>query len=152
MHASPSIDFLRLNPAKNQDIPIPRYMTDQSAGMDVCAAIEEDLVLSPGRICLVPTGFAMALPDGFEAQIRPRSGLAVKHGIGIVNAPGTIDADYRGEVKIALINLGQESVTIKRGDRIAQMVIQHVYRAKINLVQRLEDTDRSTGGFGHTGR
>ena len=152
MHASPSIDFLRLNPDKNQDIPIPRYMTDQSAGMDVCAAIAEDLVLPPGRICLVPTGFAMALPDGFEAQIRPRSGLAVKHGIGIINAPGTIDADYRGEVKIALINLGQESVTIKRGDRIAQMVIQHVYRASINLVERLEDTDRSTGGFGHTGR
>jgi len=152
MHASPSIDFLRLNPDKNQDIPIPRYMTDQSAGMDVCAAIAEDLVLPPGRICLVPTGFAMALPDGFEAQIRPRSGLAVKHGIGIINAPGTIDADYRGEVKIALINLGQESVTIKRGDRIAQMVIQHVYRARINLVQRLDNTDRSTGGFGHTGR
>ena len=152
MHASPSIDFLRLNPDENQDIPIPRYMTDQSAGMDVCAAIAEDLILPPGRICLVPTGFAMALPDGFEAQIRPRSGLAVKHGIGIINAPGTIDADYRGEVKIALINLGQESVTIKRGDRIAQMVIQHVYRASINLVERLEDTDRSTGGFGHTGR
>ena len=152
MHASPSIDFLRLNPDENQDIPIPRYMTDQSAGMDVCAAIAEELVLPPGRICLVPTGFAMALPDGFEAQIRPRSGLAVKHGIGIINAPGTIDADYRGEVKIALINLGQESVTIKRGDRIAQMVIQHVYRASINLVERLEDTDRSTGGFGHTGR
>ena len=152
MHPSPSIDFLRLDPEKNLDIPLPRYLTAQSAGMDLCAALEEDLVLAPGRICLVPTGFAMALPDGFEAQIRPRSGLAVKHGIGIINAPGTIDADYRGEVKIALINLGQEPVTLKRGDRIAQMVIQQVYQAKLNVVSQLDDTDRSVGGFGHTGR
>jgi len=127
-------------------------MTAQSAGMDICAALEDDLVLAPGRICLAPTGFAMALPDGFEAQIRPRSGLAVKYGIGIINAPGTIDADYRGEVKIALINLGQESVTFKRGDRIAQMVIQKVYQARIDIVDRLDETDRSAGGFGHTGR
>ncbi|MBC2711990.1 MAG: dUTP diphosphatase [Desulfosarcina sp.] len=152
MNPSPSIDFLRLDPEKNQDIPLPRYMTAKSAGMDICAAIENNLVLAPGRICLVPTGIAMALPDGFEAQIRPRSGLAVKHGIGIINAPGTIDADYRGEVKIALINLGQEPVTIKRGDRIAQMVIQQVHQARINVVQRLDDTGRSSGGFGHTGR
>ncbi len=152
MHPSPSIDFLRLDPEKNQDIPLPRYMTTQSAGMDICAALEANLVLTPGRICLVPTGFAMALPDGFEAQIRPRSGLAVKHGIGIINAPGTIDADYRGEVKVALINLSQEPVTLKRGDRIAQMVIQQVYQARINVVQQLDDTDRSAGGFGHTGR
>jgi dUTP pyrophosphatase len=152
MHPSLSIDFLRLDPAKNQDIPLPRYMTAQSAGMDICAALDEDLVLAPGRICLVPTGFAMALPNGFEAQIRPRSGLAVKHGIGIINAPGTIDADYRGEVKIALINLGQEPVTLKRGERIAQMVIQQVYQARINVVERLDDTDRNRGGFGHTGR
>ena len=152
MHPSPSIDFLRLDPEKNLDIPLPRYLTAQSAGMDLCAALEEDLVLAPGRICLVPTGFAMALPDGFEAQIRPRSGLAVKHGIGIINAPGTIDADYRGEVKIALINLGQEPVTLKRGDRIAQMVIQQVYQAKLNVVSQIDDTDRSVGGFGHTGR
>lgn len=131
---------------------MPRYMTAQSAGMDVCAAIEDDLVLAPGRICLVATGFAMALPNGFEAQIRPRSGLAVKYGIGIINAPGTIDADYRGEVKVALINLGQESVTIKRGDRIAQMVIQQVCQARVNIVQQLDDTGRSAGGFGHTGR
>ncbi len=152
MHPSPCIEFLRLDPEKNQDIPLPRYMTAQSAGMDVCAVLEEDLLLDPGRICLVPTGFAMALPPGFEAQIRPRSGLAVKHGIGIINAPGTIDADYRGEVKIALINLGQEPVTVKRGDRIAQMVIQQVFQARIQIVQRLDDTDRSAGGFGHTGR
>lgn len=152
MHASPSIDFLRLDPEKNQDIPLPRYMTAQSSGMDICAALDDDLVLPPGRISLVPTGFAMALPNGFEAQIRPRSGLAVKHGISIINAPGTIDADYRGEVKIALINLGQEPVTLKRGDRIAQMVIQQVCQARINVVKQLDDTDRSVGGFGHTGR
>jgi dUTP pyrophosphatase len=152
MHPSPAIEFLKLNPDTDQDIPLPRYMTSQSAGMDICAALEADLVLAPSRIGLVPTGFAMALPEGFEAQIRPRSGLAVKHGIGIINSPGTIDADYRGEVKIALINLGQEPVTLKRGDRIAQMVIQRVYQARIHVVHRLDDTDRSAGGFGHTGR
>ncbi len=152
MNATPCIDFLRLEPEKNRDIPLPRYMTAQSAGMDVCAALDGPLTLAPGTICLVPTGFAMALPDGFEAQVRPRSGLAVKHGIGIINAPGTIDADYRGEVKIALINLGPETVTLNRGDRIAQMVIQQVYRARVNVVEQLDDTDRSAGGFGHTGR
>ena len=152
MHSTPIIDFIKLDPKKNKDVPLPRYMTANSAGMDICAVLEADLVLDPGRIGLVPTGFAMALPDGFEAQIRPRSGLAVNHGIGIINAPGTIDADYRGEVKIALINLGQESVTIKRGERIAQMVVQKVYQARINLVEQLDDTGRSTGGFGHTGR
>jgi dUTP pyrophosphatase len=152
MYPSPSIELLRLDPDNNQDIPLPRYMTAQSSGMDICAALNDDLVLAPGRIGLVPTGFAMALPDGFEAQIRPRSGLAVKHGISIINAPGTIDADYRGEVKIALINLGQEPVTLKRGDRIAQMVIQQVCQVRINVVEQLNDTDRSVGGFGHTGR
>ena len=152
MNSSLSIDFLRLDPEKNKDIPLPRYMTAQSAGMDIHAALEEDLVLAPGRICLVPTGFAMALPDGFEAQIRPRSGLAVKYGISIVNAPGTIDADYRGEVKIGLINLGPQPVTLRRGDRIAQMVVQRVVQARINEVEALEETDRSSGGFGHTGR
>jgi len=152
MHPSPSIDLLRLDPDNNQDLPLPRYMTAQSSGMDICAALTDDLVLAPGRISLVPAGFAMALPDGFEAQIRPRSGLAVKHGITIINAPGTIDADYRGEVKVALINLGQEAVTLKRGDRIAQMVIQQVCQVRINVVEQLNDTDRSVGGFGHTGR
>lgn len=152
MNASLSIDFLRLDPDKNQDIPLPRYMTAQSAGMDIHAALEEDLVLDPGRISLVPTGFAMALPSGFEAQIRPRSGLAVQYGITIINAPGTIDADYRGEVKIGLINLGLQPVTLKRGDRIAQMVVQRVVQARINEVEALEETDRNAGGFGHTGR
>ena len=152
MNATPSIDLLRLDPEKNRDIPLPRYMTAQSAGMDICAALEDELELSPGQIHLVPTGFAMALPDGFEAQIRPRSGLAVKHGLTIINAPGTIDADYRGEVKIALINLGPEPVILQRGDRIAQMVIQQVFQARVNVVAKLDETDRSAGGFGHTGR
>ena len=152
MHSTPRIDFLKLDPLKDKDLPLPRYMTPNSAGMDICAALDDELVLDPGRIGLVPTGFAMALPEGFEAQIRPRSGLAVKHGIGIINAPGTIDADYRGEVKIALINLGQEPVIIRRGERIAQMVIQKVYQARINPVDQLDETHRSTGGFGHTGR
>jgi len=152
MNATPSIDFLRLDPEKNRDIPLPRYITAQSAGMDICAALDDELELSPGQIHLVPTGFAMALPDGFEAQIRPRSGLAVKHGLAIINAPGTIDADYRGEVKIALINLGSEPVTLQRGDRIAQMVIQQVFQARVNVVAKLDETDRSAGGFGHTGR
>jgi dUTP pyrophosphatase len=152
MTSSLSIDFLRLDPEKNKDIPLPCYMTAQSAGMDIHAALEDDFVLAPGRIVLVPTGFAMALPGGFEAQIRPRSGLAVKYGITIVNTPGTIDADYRGEVKIGLINLGPQPVTLRRGDRIAQMVVQRVVQARINEVDALEETDRSSGGFGHTGR
>ena len=119
--------------------------------MDVRAAVTEPLILEPGSISLVPTGFAMALPRGFEAQIRPRSGLAVKYGLGIINSPGTIDADYRGEVKIALINFGKASYTLHRGDRIAQMVIKRCYHAKPVIVERLDDTERSSGGFGHTG-
>jgi dUTP pyrophosphatase len=152
VNVTPVIEFLRLDPEKDKDIPLPRYMTAQSAGMDICAALDNALELSPGQIRLIPTGFAMALPDGYEAQIRPRSGLAVKHGLTIINAPGTIDADYRGEVKIGLINLGSEAVILKRGERIAQMIIQQVCRARVQVAQKLNDTDRSTGGFGHTGR
>jgi dUTP pyrophosphatase len=126
-------------------------MTPHSAGMDICAAIENELVLEKGQIALLSTGFAVALPPGFEAQIRPRSGLAVKHGIGLVNSPGTIDADYRGEVKIAVINLGKTAYTVHRGDRIAQMVIQKVYQADLQEVKALDETRRNTGGFGHTG-
>jgi len=126
-------------------------MTAQSAGLDICAAVEKELVLARGQVTLVPTGFAMALPAGYEAQIRPRSGLAVKHGIGLINSPGTIDADYRGEVKIALINLGPEAYTVRRGQRIAQMIIQRIYRAELQPVKRLDSTPRGTGGFGHTG-
>ena len=141
----------RLRLEEDTDISLPRYMTPHASGMDICAAIKEPIVLPPGEIVLVATGFSMAIPPGFEAQIRPRSGLAVKHGIGIVNAPGTIDADYRGEVRIALINFGKNPYTIKRGDRIAQMIIQKVYRVEMEEVETLEETARNTGGFGHTG-
>ncbi len=126
-------------------------MTPHSAGMDLCAAVSEPTILTPGDIALIPTGFAIALPDGYEAQIRPRSGLAVKHGIGLINSPGTIDADYRGEVKIALINHGKTDFTINRGDRIAQMVIHQVCQARIAIVDELETSKRDSGGFGHTG-
>jgi dUTP pyrophosphatase len=147
----PTIAFLRLRPEADADIPLPRYMTAQAAGMDIHAAVEAPLILKMREIALVPTGFAMALPEGYEAQIRPRSGLAVKHGIGLINSPGTIDADYRGEVKIALINLGPCSYTIMRGDRIAQMVIQKVCRVRWEVVEDLSPTERHQGGFGHTG-
>ncbi len=146
-----AIEILRLNPDEDADIPLPRYMTDHAAGMDICAAVSEPLRIEPGRIALVPTGLAVAIPPGFEAQIRPRSGLAVKHGIGLINAPGTIDADYRGEVKIAVINLGSAPYTVRRGDRIAQMIIQRVFTARLVPVARLSDTERSGGGFGSTG-
>jgi len=127
-------------------------MTPKAAGMDICAAIEKDLVLGKGAIALIPTGFAVAIPEGFEIQIRPRSGLAVNHGIGLINSPGTIDADYRGEIKIAVINLGGKKYTVKRGDRIAQMIIKRVYQARLKVVEQLDETDRNSGGFGHTGR
>lgn len=145
------VKFRRLAPGPNSDLQLPRYMTEEAAGMDVCAGVEQDVVLKPGSIKLIPTGFAMAVPKGYEAQIRPRSGLAVKHGISLINTPGTIDSDYRGEVKIAVINLGGDSFTIRRGDRIAQMLIKKVYHARVEVVEELEETDRNTGGFGHTG-
>jgi dUTP pyrophosphatase len=151
MDPIPLIQFLRLRPNLDADISLPRYMTPQSAGMDICAALENDVVLETGEIALLPTGFAVAIPEGFEAQIRPRSGLAVKHGIGLINSPGTIDADYRGEVKIAVINLGTEPYIFKRGDRVAQMVIKRVYQARLKVVDKLDETERNTGGFGHTG-
>ncbi|MCK4620556.1 MAG: dUTP diphosphatase [Desulfobacterales bacterium] len=127
-------------------------MTPQSAGMDIYAAVKKDIVLEKGEIALIPTGFAIAIPEGFEAQIRPRSGLAVKHGIGLINSPGTIDSDYRGEVMIPAINLGTKKYTLKRGDRIAQMLIKRVYHARIEVVEQLDKTVRDTGGFGHTGK
>jgi dUTP pyrophosphatase len=148
----PVIRIMRLRPEQDADLPLPRYMTPEAAGMDICAAVGQDTLLEKGQITLLPTGFALALPPGYEAQIRPRSGLAVKHGIGMINSPGTIDADYRGEVLIAVINLGPAAYTVRRGDRIAQMVIQRVHQARLEEVGRLEATDRSTGGFGHTGR
>jgi len=152
MNTSPVIKIVRLHPDTDSDIPLPRYMTSQSAGMDLCAAIKEDLILNKGELTLIPTGFAIALPQGFEAQIRPRSGLAIKHGIGLINSPGTIDTDYRGEIKIAVINLGVKPYTFRRGDRIAQMIIKKVYFARLEIVEELDETKRNTGGFGHTGK
>ncbi|MBW1866992.1 MAG: dUTP diphosphatase [Deltaproteobacteria bacterium] len=151
-NSNPVIRFLKLRPDADTDIPMPRYMTPLAAGMDICAAMEDETTLAPGAIRLIPTGFAMALPPGFEAQIRPRSGLAVKHGISLVNSPGTIDADYRGEVKIALINLGNADYTVRRGERIAQMIIHRAYQARLEIADKLDETDRSGGGFGHTGK
>jgi dUTP pyrophosphatase len=146
-----TVEFKKLSPERDQDIQLPRYMTPYSAGMDICAAVTNTLVIEPGDIALVPTGFAMALPKGFEAQIRPRSGLAVKHGITVVNAPGTIDCDYRGEVKVGLINLGKAAYAIERGKRIAQMIIGRVYQAQVKEVDGLDITERNSGGFGSTG-
>ncbi len=145
------IQFVKLNPEKDADIPLPRYMSEQAAGMDICIAIDGDLTLAAGKIALLPTGFRMSITPGFEAQIRPRSGLASRHGIGLINSPGTIDSDYRGEVKLAVINLGGEDYTFKRGDRVAQMVISKVYQARVHQVDALDDTTRGQGGFGHTG-
>lgn len=133
-------------------LPLPQYMTDGAAGMDLYAAVETTEILNPGEIKLVPAGISIALPQGYEAQIRPRSGLALKHGITMVNTPGTIDADYRGEIGLILTNLGQAPFTINRGDRIAQMVINEVVRAQFVEVENLEDTERNSGGFGSTGR
>jgi dUTP pyrophosphatase len=146
------VRICRLHPQKDADIPLPRYMTSGSAGMDISIAIDSPYVLAAGDIGLLPTGFAIALPPGYEAQIRPRSGLAVKHGIGLINAPGTIDSDYRGEVKIAVINFGRSSYTFQRGDRVAQMVIARAWQVRVKLVDSLAATDRSSGGFGHTGK
>jgi len=146
------LQLKRLHPEQDSDIPLPRYMTPHAAGMDICAAIDDPLTLSPGSIALVPTGFAMALPHGYEAQVRPRSGLAVKHGLTVINSPGTIDSDYRGEVKVGLINLGPVAYTLRRGQRIAQMVIQRVAHAQVWVVVELDDTQRNGGGFGSTGR
>lgn len=133
------------------DVPLPRYETDGAAGMDMAAAVDEPVTLAPGERALIPCGFSLALPEGYEAQVRPRSGLAVRHGISMVNAPGTIDSDYRGEVKVPLINLGQEPFTITRRMRIAQMVVAPVLRVEWDSVVDLRETVRGEGGFGHTG-
>jgi len=146
------VAFCWLNPEQSRDLDLPKYETPLSAGMDVRAAIEEPVAILPGRIVLIPTGFGVALPQGFELQVRPRSGLAIKHGITVINAPGTIDADYRGEVKVGLINHGRESYMIHRGDRIAQLVLAPVCRMVLQPVEHLDDTLRGAGGFGHTGR
>ncbi len=133
------------------DLALPGYATAQSAGMDLLAAVETEVVLAPGERRLIPSGIAIALPAGLEAQVRPRSGLALEHGITVLNAPGTIDADYRGEIGVILINLGQEPFTIQRGERIAQLVIAAPAQARWSVVEVLEDSARGAGGFGSTG-
>jgi len=135
----------------SEDLPLPAYETEHASGMDLRAAVTEPLVLEPGDHTLVPTGLRIAVPPGAEAQVRPRSGLAARHAIGLPNSPGTIDADYRGEVKVIVINLGREPFTINRGDRIAQLVLCPVLRATLKEVDTLEATPRGDGGFGHTG-
>jgi len=137
--------------AGGEGLPLPTRMTAQSAGFDVPAAVAEATTLQPGEIRLIPCGFAMAIPRGYEAQVRPRSGLASKHGITMINSPGTIDSDYRGEVHVPLINLGRSAFTVERGMRIAQMVIQSFPAVKILEVNDLNKTPRGKGGFGHTG-
>lgn len=135
-----------------EGLPLPAYETEHAAGMDLRAAVNESVVLAPGQRRLVPTGIRIALAPGTEAQVRPRSGLAAKHGISMVNAPGTIDADYRGEIKVILINLGGEPFTLERGDRIAQLVVAPVLRVDWHEVDGLDYTPRGGGGFGHTGK
>jgi dUTP pyrophosphatase len=146
---------IRVTPLSHfEGLALPAYETADAAGMDLRAAVNdsEAVTLAPGARAMIPTGLTIALPPGYEAQVRPRSGLAAKHGITCLNSPGTIDADYRGEVKVILINLGQDAFVIKRGERIAQMVIAPVTRAELNVVAELDETKRGTGGFGSTGR
>ncbi len=134
-----------------EGLPVPTYESEFAAGLDIRAAVDESVTINPGERVMIPTGLAIALPAGFEAQIRPRSGLAIREGITMLNSPGTIDADYRGEVKLIVINHGQEKVVISRGDRVAQMVIAPVVQATITEVDELSDTSRGAGGFGSTG-
>ncbi len=140
-----------LQPQKSSDLHLPQYQTKLAAGMDVEAAIEGVYPLLPGEIHLFPTGFCLAIPKGYEVQVRPRSGLAVKHGVTVINSPGTIDTDYRGEVKVALIYHGKSAFTVNRGDRIAQMILAPVVQAQLELQNELDSTERGSGGFGHTG-
>jgi len=149
MNDTLTVRIKRVRPG--EDIPLPGYMTTHSAGMDIYAYPEGDMVLKPGERALVPTGIALELPDGYEAQIRPRSGLAIRHGITLVNSPGTIDPDYRGEIGIIVINHGAEPFVIRKGERIAQMVFSRFVRAELLEVADLGDTERGAGGFGHTG-
>ena len=133
------------------DLPIPKYATSGSSGLDLSADVEGEVVLKPGEIKLISSGIYISIPEGYEAEIRPRSGLALKHGVSLVNTPGTIDSDYRGLLSLIMINHGKEPFTIRRGDRVAQMVIKEVIKADIEITGGLDDTVRSSGGFGHTG-
>jgi len=147
--SDPVVSVQRL--AHGADLPLPAYATAQSAGLDLMAAVAAEVTLAPGARQLIPTGLAIALPAGFEAQVRPRSGLALKHGVTVLNSPGTIDADYRGEVQVLLINHGPAPFVIRRGDRIAQMVVAPVTQIAWNIVERLDETERGSGGYGSTG-
>lgn len=146
-----TLKIRRVRPLEDADLPLPRYMTPASSGLDLTAAVPGSITIRRGEITLIPTGLAVALPDGFEAQIRPRSGLALKKGLTLINTPGTVDADYRGEIGLAVINLGPEDVVVHRGDRIAQMVVTRVWQAELELMPDLDATERGAGGFGHTG-
>ena len=141
-----------IDSANTGDLRLPAYHSAQAAGMDVAAAVAGPVVLAPGEIKMIPTNLAVAIPPDFEIQVRPRSGLAINHGVTIINSPGTIDADYRGEIRIGLINLGSEPYTVQRGDRVAQLVIAAVQRAELRVVDELDNTGRQAGGFGHTGK
>ncbi|HBQ86208.1 MAG TPA: dUTP diphosphatase [Syntrophomonas sp.] len=142
---------VRIQRLHSNDLPLPRYMTAGSSGVDLYAAVDGDLSLAPGQVRLIPTGIAIAVDEDYEAQIRPRSGLALKHGLTLLNTPGTIDADYRGEIKLIVINLGDKEYILKRGERIAQMVFTRVEKAQFIEVESLDETARGAGGFGHTG-
>ena len=144
-----SINIRRLEGC--EDLPLPEYESEGSAGMDIRACVHTSVRLNPGEVRMIPTGLSVSIPPGFEIQIRPRSGLALRHGIGMVNSPGTIDSDYRGEIGIILINWGNRPFTVGRGDRIAQMILSRVYRAEFEEVADLDRTSRGEGGFGHTG-
>ncbi len=136
----------------SEGLPLPSAMTSGSAGCDLTAAVVDDVILKPGQRALIPTGLILEIPEGYEGQIRPRSGLAIKHGITLPNSQGTVDSDYRGEVKVILMNLGQEDFTVRRGERIAQLIISSVEKVRFILREELTATARSDGGFGHTGR
>lgn len=145
-----TINVKKINPSL--DNPLPQYQTANSAGMDITSGSKNDIIIEPAQTVLIPTNLIFEIPPGCEVQIRPRSGLAIKHNIGIMNSPGTIDSDYRGEVKILLTNFGKEPFTVKFGERIAQMVVSKVEHAEINLTDELSETKRGSGGFGHTGK
>ena len=149
--AQVTVHIARLPGASDPPLPLPRYMTAGAAGMDVVAAIADPVTLPPGGRAAIPTGLALAVPRGFEVQVRPRSGLALRHGVTVLNAPGTIDSDYRGEVKVLLVNLGQKPFVVERGSRVAQLVIASVTQAEVVEVASLDDTARGDGGFGSTG-
>jgi dUTP pyrophosphatase len=146
------LDILIKRTDDAKDLPLPSYMSEQAAGMDLRANIKDEVIVEPGKIKVVPTGIMIALPRGFEAQVRPRSGLALKHGVTLLNSPGTIDADYRGEIKVLIINFGSKDFVINRGDRIAQIIISKVEQASLIEVDNIPESRRGTNGFGSTGQ